>query len=103
MPAHDTFLDPLKKLALRHPEIEAHVLWFANGEWSDAMGEVLEAEEIAFYAEGLLLEGFGAAWQHLVSAAGDPHLRLLFWQTGAPVLPDPAIGWALMAQGLHPA
>lgn len=103
MPAYDSFLAPLQKLTLGQPQIEAHVLWCAKGDWSDASGDVLEAEEIAFYAEGLLDEGFGAAWQHLVSADGDAHIRLLFWQSGAPVLPDLPQGWSLAAQFLHSA
>jgi hypothetical protein len=97
------FLAPLQKLTERHPETEAHVFWHADATWSDATGEVLEAEEIVFYAEGLLAEGFGAAWQHLISADGDAHVRLLFWQIGTPALPALPTGWSLVAQGLHPA
>lgn len=103
MPAFETFLAPLHALTLRLPEVEAQVLWFADGTWSDGAGEMLEAEEIAFYAEGLLAEGFGAAWQHLTSAQGDPHIRLMFWQTGTPTLPDPPPGWTISAFGLKPA
>ena len=97
------FLAPLQKLTLRHPEIEAHVYWHKGATWSDATGEVLDAEEIAFYAEGLLDEGFAAAWQHLASATGDAHIRLLFWQSAAPDLPALPQGWSLVAQGLHGA
>lgn len=103
MPPFDTFLAPLQKLTTRNPDVEAHVLWFTDGAWSDAAGEVLDAEEIAFYAEGLLMEGFGAAWQHLQSAQGDAHVRLLFWQSGAPDFPASPMGWTVVADGVfHP-
>jgi hypothetical protein len=102
MPAFDRFLAHLQTLTQRLPEVEAHVLWHADGVWSDAIGDVLEAEEITFYTEGLLAEGFSAAWQHLASAGVDAHIRLLFWQSGAPELPDAPPGWTLMVQGMHP-
>ena len=97
-----TFLAPLARLAQRQPAIEALVFWHSSG-WPDEPTEELEAEEIAFWAEGLLDEGFAAAWQHLASATGDAHIRLLFWQSAAPDLPALPQGWSLVAQGLHGA
>lgn len=101
MTAPDLFLAPLQSLTNRLPEVEAHALWHMNGAWSDALGEALEAEEIAFYAEGLLAEGFSAVWQHLASADGDAHIRLMFWQSGTPILPELPQGWHLCAQESH--
>lgn len=95
-----SFLAPLEKLILRHPRIEAQVSWRMNDRWTDPATEVLEPEEIVFYTDGLLAEGFSAAWQHLLGAAGDQHIRLLFWQGGSPALPELPQGRSLAAQGL---
>ncbi|MBN2631815.1 MAG: hypothetical protein JXR75_14895 [Rhodobacteraceae bacterium] len=83
----ETALEALGRIALSHKDIEAQVLWFRDGVWSDAMGESLEAEEIAFYAEGLLDEGFGLDWA-LVSGPLGEEVRLCFWQDGDPPAPD---------------
>ena len=99
----ETFLVPLTKLALKYPEVEAEVIW-ANGlEWEPQQGTdaLLEAEEIPFYAEGLLLEGFQMHYQILADtdAPKDPaHVRLFFWQTEVPSLPTPELGLALIAE-----
>ena len=58
-------IEELQAIALKWPDIEALVFWHDQGEWTDASGEVLESDEAAFYAEGLLEEGFGIAWQLL--------------------------------------
>ena len=95
----EAFLAPIAALALGAPDIEAQVLWYRDGQWSDGAGEMLEAEEIAFYAEGLLLEGFSLHWDHLFSPVGDMALiRLCFWQGEAPLLPPPNAGWQVQAQ-----
>ena len=61
------FLAPLRRLAARHPGIEGQVLWAAEvaDGWAvqDDTAEMLDAEEIPFYVEGLLMEGFGLLWQ----------------------------------------
>lgn len=79
-----TFLAPLAGIARKRPDIEALVFWGGDG-WSDSPSEALEAEEVTFYAEGLLLDGFHMDWT-LVAEAGDApgHLRLCFWQDGTP-------------------
>jgi hypothetical protein len=64
----------------------------------------LEAEEIAFYAEGLLEDGFRMQWS-LVALAETPdeadHLRLEFWQddSPAPTLPG---GWVALESAQWP-
>lgn len=83
----ESFLEPLTRLAQKQPDLEAMVLWWHGGEWSDATGETLEAEEIAFYAEGLLMEGFGMAWDHLRSDDTGDLIRLCFWQGSVGDLP----------------
>jgi hypothetical protein len=94
----DDRLAPLMALARRHPALEADVLWFRDGRWQESAGDRLEAEEIAFYAEGLLDEGFGMAWQHLTGPQG-ALVRLMFWQEGTPALPEAPPGHAVIAQG----
>ena len=105
MTALDSFLAPLAKLAARFPQIGGAVIWADATGWQvqDDATELLDAEEIAFYAEGLLLEGFGMIWQ----AIADPdqpktpdHIRLMFWQAAAaPALPATPDGWVILAQG----
>ncbi len=58
--AFQAFLAPLKRLAARNPGIEGQVLWAAEVEdgWQvqDDTADMLDAEEIPFYVEGLLVE-----------------------------------------------
>ena len=81
----EAFLAPLAKLALADPEIEAHVLWATDGQWPDASDETLDSEEVCFYAEGLLIEGFNLIWQ-IIGNPNEPAetILLLFWQGDAP-------------------
>jgi len=98
------FLTPLARLAARFPDVEGAVVWAAGENWAvqDDTTELLDAEEIAFYAEGLLMEGFGMIW-HAMAEASAPkepdHILLMFWQGDAPPAPEPAEGWVIMAQG----
>lgn len=98
------FLAPLARLAQRAPEIEALVFWEADG-WADQPTEDLEAEEIAFYAEGLLDEGFRLDWR-ILAAADAPtrpdHVQLWLWEEGAAPPPPPAEGWVVLDRGLWP-
>jgi hypothetical protein len=93
----EQFLAPLARLARKHRDLEGLVFW--GGEtWDAAPSEALEAEEIAFYAEGLLIDGFQMEWTLVADAAGPDHLRLCFWQGGDPPPPLPA-GWTALATG----
>lgn len=100
-----SFLAPLAKLAAKHPDIEAEVIW-ANGTVWDAQddaSEMLDAEEIAFYAEGLLMEGFHLHWQVLAetTAPTEPvHVRLFFWQGQQPPTPSLEDGLTLFATAI---
>lgn len=101
----ETFLAPLAKLATKHPDVEGAVVWGDAEAWDiqDDATELLDAEEIAFYAEGLLMEGFGMIWQAMAEAdtPKEPdHILLMFWQgpTHAPTPPPPE-GWRVMAEG----
>jgi len=71
--AIQAFLAPLKRLAARHPVIEGQVLWAAEVDdgWQvqDDTADMLDAEEIPFYIEGLMVEGFGLIWQVMAEAA----------------------------------
>ena len=106
----EDFLAPLLKLGLRFPLAEGHVLWAEDGLWAEQadMDEGLDGEEIAFYAEGLLLEGFGLVWQALAESETPTEIEhiLMFFQENpnlpAPGIPMPAEGWIIAAQGRWP-
>ena len=100
----ETFLAPLTRLATRFPDVEGAVIWGDADGWQvqDDSTELLDAEEIAFYAEGLLMEGFGMIWQ-AIAEAGTPkepdHILLMFWQGPAPEPPpEPGAGWLILAE-----
>lgn len=102
----EAFLSPLARLAARFPDVEGVVIWGDAAGWEvqDDATELLDAEEIAFYAEGLLMEGFGMIWQAMAEADSpkEPdHVLLMFWQGPAtpPPPPAPPPGWVIMAQG----
>lgn len=101
---HQAFLAPLAKLALRHPDLEGQAIWWEAGDWQaqDDEEAMIDGEEIAYYAEGLLAEGFGLHWQVLAEADApkDPVLVLLFlWQSPeTPELPGPGPDWVVLAQ-----
>jgi hypothetical protein len=107
--AIQAFLAPLKRLAARHPGIEGQVLWAAEVDdgWQvqDDTADMLDAEEIPFYIEGLMVEGFGLIWQVMAEAAEgrrDPdHVLVMVWETGTPPppAPTPAEGWVLLDSG----
>lgn len=107
--AFQAFLAPLKRLAARNPGIEGQVLWAAEVEdgWQvqDDTADMLDAEEIPFYVEGLLVEGFGLIWQVMAEAGEgrrDPdHVLVMAWEPGTtpPPAPTPAEGWVLLDSG----
>ena len=109
MPSIADFLAPLARLAAKFPDVEGAVIWGDGDGWQaqDDNTELLDAEEIAFYAEGLLLEGFGMIWQAMADQDAPKqadHIRLMFWQGAAPEPPpDPGDGWLILAQGAWPA
>lgn len=99
----EAFLAPLARIARTHAAIEGMVFWGGPAGWDATPTEALEAEEIAFYAEGLLIDGFQMDWSLVAETGADPgHLRLCFWQDGdpPPVLPD---GWTALAAGRWPS
>jgi hypothetical protein len=99
----DAFLAPLARIARTHSAIEGMVFWGGPEGWDAAPTEALEAEEIAFYAEGLLIDGFRMDWTLVAGTTGEPgHLRLCFWQEGDPPPPLP-VGWTALASGRWPA
>jgi hypothetical protein len=107
-PALAACLTSLAKIAARAPDAEGQVIWWDAGEWSAQEEDeaMLDAEEVAFYAEGLLSEGFGLHWQALAEPdepARPVLIRLFFWQPGeAPPLPA-AEGWHLAGSGTQGA
>ncbi|TGD67422.1 hypothetical protein EYC08_01805 [Tabrizicola sp. WMC-M-20] len=99
MSEFEAVLDPLARITRKHKTIEAYVYWHKDTAWSDAAGESLDAEEIVFYAEGLLMEGFGLAWDHLADPQLGDHIRLCFWQGPRPVPPALPQGSTRLAGG----
>jgi hypothetical protein len=85
----ETALKPLAKLVAKHPQLEAQVIWAEAGDWApqETETEGLDGEEILFYAEGMLEEGYGLAWQALGEDIPE-FVRLFFWDGLAPDLPD---------------
>jgi hypothetical protein len=101
----EIFLAPLARIARRHPGIEGLVFWGGAEGWDDSPSEALEAEEVAFYAEGLLEDGFRMAWALLAAPnQGDSpdHIRLWFWQDDSHPPPPPQ-GWTLLDSALWTA
>lgn len=88
----EEFLLPLAQLALRQPGIEALVFWGGEG-WPPEPSEALESEEIAFWAEGLLPEGFALEWRIIAAPDGSTpdHIRLYAWEAGDPPPPEAGV------------
>ena len=95
----ETVLAPLARITRKHKAIEAYVYWHKDDAWSEAAGDSLDTEEIVFYAEGLLMEGFGLAWDHLADTGLGDHIRLYFWQGTRPALPALPHGSTRLAGG----
>ena len=95
----EAFLAPLARIARQYAWIEGLVFWGTSAGWGDSPSEALEAEEVAFYAEGLLEDGFQMHWALVAEIGDDPgHLRLCFWQDGDPP-PGLPPGWRALEQG----
>ncbi len=93
-------LRPLAALALRHPDLEGQVVWQNDGAYhlQDAEELGLDPEEIAYYAEGLLMEGFHLAWMALaeIEDPSDPILlQLICSEALAPTLPPLPDGFCI--------
>lgn len=94
----EAFLAPLARIARKHPDIEGLVFWGGLEGWGPSPSEALEAEEIAFYAEGLLIDGFRMDWALVADGEAPDHLRLCFWEEGeAP--PPVAAPWRVLESG----
>ena len=94
----EAFLAPLARLARKYREIEGLVFWGGAAGWDASPSEALEAEEIVFYAEGLLIDGFHMDWALVGEGEAADHLRLCFWQEGAPP-PPVAAPWVRLDGG----
>lgn len=95
----EAFLAPLVRITRKVPDIEGLVFWGDDQGWSPSPTEALEAEEVVFYAEGLLLDGFHMDWALLEDGEGlTRDLRLCFWQDGAAPPPSPS-GWTVLETG----
>lgn len=95
----DAFLAPLSALPRRKPPVEGLVFWAADG-WPEEETEILDAEEIAFYAEGLIPEGFSLEWRLVGRDGVADHLRLYVWQDGPP--PPEETGREVIARARWP-
>ncbi len=94
----EAFLAPLARLARKHRDIEGLVFWGGAAGWDASPSEALEAEEITFYAEGLLIDGFQMDWALVGEGEAADHLRLCFWQEGEPP-PSVAVPWHRLEGG----
>ena len=83
----EAFLAPLARHARKLPHLEGLVFWGGAAGWDASPSEALEAEEITFYAEGLLIDGFQMDWALVGEGEAADHLRLCFWQEGEPPPP----------------
>lgn len=92
-------LNRLKSALKRARGVEATVHWLKDSGWTDATGETLENEEIVFYAEGLLMDEFGMAWQVVGEPGAPDHLRLFFWQDRPAPLPAAPEGMQVLEAG----
>lgn len=94
--AIESFLAPLARIARKRPDIEGLVFWGGAEGWDPRPSEALESEEVVFYAEGLLIDGFRMDWTLVADATGAAdHLRLCFWQDGPPPPALPS-GWSAL-------
>lgn len=94
----EAFLAPLGRIARKHRDIDGLVFWGGAGGWDPTPSEALEAEEIVFYAEGLLIDGFHMDWTLVGEGEAPDHLRLCFWQEGDPP-PPVAAPWSRLEGG----
>ncbi|MBE2277047.1 MAG: hypothetical protein IAE87_12225 [Rhodobacteraceae bacterium] len=98
----EIFLAPLVRLAHSDPPIEGLVFW-SQGGWEADPTEVLDSEEIAFYAEGLIPEGFAIHWRIVALPGGTvpDHVRLYVTEDGSPLpdIPD----WTVLSTASWPS
>lgn len=104
---YDACLAPLARLATTFPEMEGQVIWWQQGGWQaqEEEDELLFAEELTFYAEGMLVEGIALHWQALAEAEAPKTpvlVRLFFAEGPLPDLPAPAPGWVVQSAGFYP-
>ena len=99
----EAFLAPLTRLAVRH-DCDGQVIWADGPDWRAQEDEtdMLDPDEIAFYAEGMLIEGYCLHWQVLADDGSPVLARLFFWQDDAPAIPAPQPGLTLAAEARWP-
>lgn len=83
------FTAALAAIARKHPQIDGLVWWEQDG-WPDAPSQDLDAEEIPFFAEGLLHEGFRIDWRLTGPAERPAELHLFIWEDPGPPPPEPS-------------
>ena len=93
-----------ENLLKNRDEGEALVFWGGPDGWPALPAEALESEEIAFWAEGLIPEGFQLEWWVLSKDGSHPdHIRIYAWEAGAPPPDDTgASGLTLLAGARWP-
>lgn len=93
------FLQPLRKFAQRHAELDALVFW-ANPDFQPEPTEEMDAEEAPYYVEGLMPEGFWLEWR-LMAVMGESkpdHFQIYVWEAGG-AAPGQTQDWVVLASG----
>lgn len=96
----EAFVATLASLARRHPQIDGLVFWHDGTGWPETPSQDLDPEEIPFFAEGLVDEGFHLHWR-LAGTAEAPGPLLLFVSED-PAAAPPAPGQPALAGGRWP-
>lgn len=99
----EAFLKPLAQLAQRQPEIEGLVFWGGAGGWPSEPSEAMDSEEIAFYLEGLIPEGFSLEWRVVAEAGSSQpdHVQIFVWEEGE--APPDLSNWQILSSARYPA
>ncbi len=103
------FVATLSTLSRRHPQIEGLVFWhdpsLGGTGWPDTPSQDLDPEEIPWFVEGLLPEGFAVLWR-LISLPATPALpaalHLYLWEDKAPPPPDEPASRLVLETGQWP-
>lgn len=96
--ATEAFLKPLRAILRKDRGLDIVVFWGTPAGWPDEPMEELDPEEIGFWAEGLMAEGFRLAWEVVADPEAPDeadHVRLMAWEADNPA-PPATEGWIVL-------